>query len=80
MVRAKWVATKRSGSQVVGRDVSSDGGMVAGGSGVFEGCLVIGGEPQELEDGAGKVWVGGAEVVERGVRLGESSQAGEVKS
>ena len=37
--------------QVVGRDVSSDGGMVAGGSGVFEDSLVVCGEPQELEDG-----------------------------
>ena len=30
-------------------------------------------------DGAGKVWVGGAEVVERGVRLGESGKAGKVE-
>ncbi len=66
--------------QVVGGDVSSDGDMVAGGSDVFEDSLVVWGEPQELEDGAGKVWVGGAEVVERGVSLGESNQAGEVKS
>ncbi len=49
--------------QVFGGDVASDGGVVAGGSGVFEDCLVVWGEPQELKDGAIKVFVGGAEVV-----------------
>ena len=53
--------------------------MVAGESGVFEDSLVVWGEPQEFEDGAVKVWVGVAKVVERGVGLGESGEAGEVK-
>ncbi len=41
--------------------------------------LVGWGEPQEFEHGAVEVWVGGAKVVERGGRLGESGEAGEVK-
>ncbi len=61
--------------QVVGGDVSSDGDMVAGGSGVFEDSLVVWEEPQELEDGAGKVGVGCAKVVKRGGGLGESGEA-----
>ena len=48
---------------VGGVDFSGDGGVVAGRSGVFEDSLVVWGEPQELEDGAVKVFVGGAEVV-----------------
>ncbi len=71
------------GNQEVGQvfcvDVTGDGCVVAGGSGVFEGSLVVWGEPQEFENGAVKVWVGGAEVVERGVGLGESGEAGDVK-
>ena len=38
--------------QVFSGDVTSDGCVVAGGSGVFEDSLVVWGEPQELEDGA----------------------------
>ena len=49
--------------QVFSGDVASDGCVVAGRSGVFEDSLVVWGEPQELEDGAVKVFVGGAEVV-----------------
>ncbi len=50
--------------QVFGGDISSDGCVVAGGSGVLEDGLVVWGEPQEFEDGTIEVWVGGAKVVE----------------
>ena len=66
--------------QVFGGNLAGDGLVVAGGAGVFEDGFVGGGEPQESEDGAVEVSVGGAEVVEGGVRLGESGEAGEVKS
>ncbi len=65
--------------QVFGGNLAGDGLVVAGGAGVFDNGLVVWGEPQKSEDGAVKVSVGGAEVVERGVRLSESGKAGKVK-
>ena len=49
--------------QVFGGDVASDGCVVAGGSGVLQDSLVVRGEPQELEDSAIKVLVGGAKIL-----------------
>ena len=66
--------------QVFGGNLAGDGLVVAGGAGVFDDGLVVWGEPQKSEDSAVKVSVGGAEVVEGGVRLGESGESGEVKS
>ena len=65
--------------KVFGGDFTSDGCVVAGGAGVFEDGFVVGGEPQEAKHGAIKVWVGGAKIMEGGVRLSESGEAGEVK-
>ena len=50
--------------QVFSGDVTSDGCVVAGGSGVLENGLVVRGESQEFEDGTIEISVGGAEVVE----------------
>ncbi len=49
--------------QVFSGDVSGDGCVVAGGSGVFEDSLVVWGEPKELENSVIKTVVGGAKVV-----------------
>ena len=65
--------------QVFGGNLAGDGLVVAGGAGVFEDGFVVGGEPQEAKHGAIKVWVGGAKIMEGGVRLSESGEAGEVK-
>ena len=65
--------------KVFGGDFTSDGCVVAGGAGIFEDGFVVGGEPQEAKHGAIKVWVGGAEIMEGGVRLRKGGEAGEMK-
>jgi hypothetical protein len=65
--------------QVVSGDVAGDGGVVAGGAGVFQNSLVGWGEPEELEDDAFHVFVGGAQIVERGVGFRECGETCEVE-
>ena len=65
--------------QVLGGDLAGDGAVVAGRASVFQDGLVVGREPEELEDGALDALVGGAKVVERGVRFSESGETGEMK-
>jgi hypothetical protein len=65
--------------QVFGGDFASDGCVVASGAGVFEDGFVVWGEPQEAKYSAVEVWVGGAKIMEGGVRLSESGESGEME-
>ncbi len=78
-VGAGLVGGNQEVGQVFGGNLAGDGLVVAGGAGVFDDGLVVWGEPQKSEDGAVKVSVGGAEVVDGGVGLGESGESGEMK-
>ncbi len=55
---------------VVCVDVTRDGGVVAGGTGVFQDSAVVGSKPEKTEDSRIQVGIGGSEVMNGEMRLG----------
>ncbi len=64
---------------VGGVNFSSDGGVVAGGAGVFEHGATIGSNPDKTEDGSFQVGSGGSEVVNGEVRFGDGENLGQME-
>ncbi len=64
---------------VGGVDFSGDGGVVAGGAGVFEHGATIGSDPEKTEDGSFQVGRGGSKVVNGEVGFGDRENLGQME-